>query len=42
LLDDDPPGNPSLTTPSNLTYYPALVPVLVWLAWGGVRMFRKA
>jgi hypothetical protein len=35
-------GNPTLTTLSNLTYYPAFALVLVWLVWGGVRMFRKA
>ncbi|MBM4460419.1 MAG: hypothetical protein FJ011_22105 [Chloroflexi bacterium] len=35
-------SSPTLTLLSNLTYYPAFLLVLVWLVWGGIRMFRKA
>lgn len=35
-------SNPTLTLLSNLTYYPATLLVLVWLVWGGIRLFRKA
>ncbi|NUQ39358.1 MAG: hypothetical protein HUU23_16575 [Caldilineales bacterium] len=33
-------SSPTLTLLSNLTYYPALLLVLVWLVWGGVLLLR--
>lgn len=36
------PNNPALTPFIFGTYYPAALATLVWLAWGGLRMFRRA
>ncbi len=36
------PNNPALTPFIYGTYVPAMLATLVWLVWGGIRMFRKA
>ncbi len=36
------PNNPALTPFIYGTYLPAMLAVLTWLVWGGIRMFRKA
>ena len=36
------PNNPALTPFIWATYIPAMLATLVWLVWGGIRLFRKA
>lgn len=36
------PNNPALTPLIYGTYIPSMLAVLVWLVWGGIRLFRKA
>ncbi len=36
------PNNPALTPFIYGTYLPSMLAILVWLIWGGIRLFRKA
>jgi hypothetical protein len=36
------PNNPALTPFIWATYIPSMLAILVWLVWGGIRLFRKA
>jgi hypothetical protein len=36
------PNNPALTPFIYGTYAPSMLAIMVWLVWGGIRLFRKA